>query len=948
MQGYVPLHNHTCFSADGAGTIADLMDHAAHLGFESIAITDHGTLGGAVQFWKAAKERGIKPIFGVEAYIGWESKRGHLTVLSSGERGFRNLVALNNAAHENVQRGFPIVTMDMLSQYNDGLIVLSGCSASPLYFGDEADGLSFGGALYDIFGDRLYAEVMGVIDEDNYTRPRLLAKRLGIKLVVTTDTHFAKADYADAHLVVVQCRKGYDYSSANLWLKSEMELRNTALLRRFADDHQIDEMMLNTLELARSIEAHDLGARPQIPHTDSAINIFTESRASGVAKTVEEHERLEREIAVIQELGLQDYFTVLYDIVSYCKANGIAVGPGRGSGGGSYFLYTLGVTGIDPLQHGLLFERFLSLQRKDMADFDLDIDASRRDEVIAYAKQRWGAWPIANYATYSRPSLVRDIGRVFKVPMEIVEEAAESENEETLEKLFTYCKPGAGTVAPHLGYHAARSAYEVELGAVRHKGKHAAGVVMTGDIPVPIEGGTVAWTEGSASRELSEVGLVKLDILGLITLAQLAEMRERSGVAPGDPWDADSGPVFDLFKRGDLAGVFQFAGSEGIIRLTMEVSPDTLDDLSAVNALYRPGPLDAKMPPEFVRAKHSGNVRKLHPKLDALLAETYGVIVYQEQVMALVAAITGGNLEDADDARKIISKGKVGDPKWQAKMRELEAHFKTEGYKHFDNRLVDTLWGEIVTFGRYGFNKSHSTAYSLLSYRMAWYKVHHPGAFYTALLNHDSGNAESWVYDAAMHDIMVQSPHINYSTTQWHWDPTTHIIYAPLSAINHFGENGAKAVMDNRLLHGQFVSFEDIAKRIPKKTLNARAKKLMYYAGALRGLTGDITTLIPDFKDLPVLTEGAAQRESMGFVLPTNTILDFMHKEQKNGRTVGVVKEIERRDKGKGVYVVFRLSPKGQFWTKDLIVAEKIREGDLISASVNSYGAGSDIARLRQ
>lgn len=940
---YAPLHVHTNISPDGLGTVHNLLERASQLKMKHCACTDHGTLAGAVSFWSAAKEFGIAPIFGNEVYILHNGKRGHLTVLSSGATGFENLIALNNEAHRNTDsRGFPITTIEMLERYNKDLLVLTGCSASPLYFGTEADGLAFAGQLYDIFADRLYAEVMGVISEDNFSRPMFVAKKLGIKAVVTTDTHFARKEDAGAHVVMTQCRKGYDYSSGELYLKSAEELLHNGYLTAYTDEKFISQLLKNTLEVAERIDIHDLAAPPSLPHTQGdVIDIFEEARNTAASFSVpaSNMERLEREITVIKKLGLEDYFAILFDIVDFCHLKGIKVGPGRGSGGGSYFLYMLGITDVDPIEHGLLFERFLSLSRGDMADFDLDVEAERRDEVIKYAFEKWGAYPIANYATYSHASLIRDLGRYFNVPKAIVEEAADSEEGDVLDTFYAYCKYPSGASAEAL----ARHSYNVMLGQVRHKGKHAGGVVIA-TRPVPIEDGIVSWTEGR-NRELSAAGLVKYDILGVSALSQLAEMERITGVTPGNPWDSDSGPVFKLFANGDLTGVFQFSGSAGIVRLTTEVKPQSLADLAAINALYRPGPLDSGMAWKYPDAKHGGYVRALDPRLDGILEETYGILVFQEQVMALVAAVTGGNLEDADNIRKIISKGKVGDPKWQAKMRDAEAHFKTEGYKTFSKYAVDTLWGEIVTFGRYGFNKSHSVAYSLLAYRMAWFKAYYPGAFYTAMLNGDAEKVETWVYDAALHGIAIVPPHINKSTDKWVFDGFS-TIYAPLSAIKFLGESGVRALIEHREALGGFKTYEQLAK-LPKKAFNIRSKRLLYYAGAYRGLTGDITKLIDDFENLPMLNEVEAQRESIGWVLPTERIINFIKDETGVGRMAGFVQDIEVRNKGKGDYAVIHLSPAGTFWTRKEGIYTNVREGDLVSVVVKNGGQADKLRKFK-
>jgi len=575
------------------------------------------------------------------------------------------------------------------------------------------------------------------------------------------------------------------------------------------------------------------------------------------------------------------------------------------------------------------------------------VDAERRDEVLAYAKERWGALPIANFATYGNASLIRDLGRLYGVPREIVEKAAElgDSDDDVLEEFFAYCKPTALKSGLMLTQQDARTAYNSMLTQVRHMGKHAGGVVMA-TRPVPIEHGLVVWTEGVKARVLSQVGLVKYDILGVTALAQLQEMENLTGVKASEPWDSDAEEVFEnIFWTGETAGVFQFSGSQGIVELTKQVRPENLQDLAAINALYRPGPLDSGMAWEYPAAKSAPRV--LHPEIDEILKDTYGIIVFQEQVMALVAAVTGGSLEDADDARKLMSKGKPNDPVWREKMRKLEGHFRDEGEKRFDSGLVDKLWGEIVTFGRYGFNKSHSVAYSLLAYRMAWFKHFYPGAFYTALLNSDQESAQKWVYDAALHGVEIVPPHINHSEVRWRWDSENDVIYAPLSVVKWFGEKGATEVIKFRESVGGEIKNLAELKKIPKKALNQRALKLLYYASAFRGVDGSIGDLIKGYEDLPILAENEAQIESFGFVLPTERIVEFLRGEYEAGRIAGFVMEIEERDKGKGKYRVYRLAPGGSFWSKDAKILAGIQEGDCVSAHLSDYGSGELVRKLR-
>lgn len=929
---YTPLHLHTHFSPDGLGTMEKLFEHASTLGFSNLAITDHGTLGGHISFWKNAQNAGIKPLFGNEIYFMNNGQRGHLTVLAKNQIGYDNLIALNNAAHENSIRGFPIVTFDMLEKFKKGLIILTGCSASPLYFGSDIDGLTFAGNLKDIVGkENLFAEVMGVIKEDNYTRPNFIAKKLGLKIVITNDTHFMKAEQAKAHIVMCIERKGFDYSSEELFLKTYEELLSTKWLTRYTGVSYLEQWLNNTNIVADMIDTIDLSGKPELPKVSKTIDIFS------IARNVQNHnvERLEKEISVIQKQGFQDYFTILYDIVQFCKNKGIKIGPGRGSGGGSYFLYLLGITSVDPIEHGLLFERFLSENRSDMADFDLDIDASRRDEVIQYAFDKYGALPIANYSTYNHASLIRGIGRFFHIALSEVEKAAESEDEKVLNKFFSLCNTTHTNNGNTLVFDSsvAKLAYDSMLGQIRHIGKHAGGVVIATK-SVPIEKGKIAWTEG-VHRELSEAGLVKFDLLGVKALGQIAEIEESVRVFVENIDYKDSRVFKEIFCNGRLEGIFQFYGSSGIIELTKKVQPKSIADLSAINALYRPGPLDSGMAEKYPDYKNKP--RKIEKDIDKILEDTYGVIVYQEQVMSLVALITGGSLEDADEARKLISKGKPGDKVWEGKLKKFEKQFKTKGKKKFDESIVEMIWNEIVTFGRYGFNKSHSTAYAIISYQMAWYKLYYPGFFYASLLNHDQENAEQWLYSAALDNIQLRTPDINTSTTKWIYQ--NGILYAPLTALKFFGEKQADAFIELRKQHGPFKSFEELS-YVPKGILNKRVKRQLYLAGAFIGIGGNVEDYIEEFAELKKLSESERQIEAMGYRLPDNGFISFFNQETRCGNKAGFVSEIERRNKGHGNYYVVSMIPKTKFWIRKQSIVENLSIWDLISVKVNENGEG--------
>jgi DNA polymerase-3 subunit alpha len=936
MNQYTPLHLHTEFSPDGLGRIDDMMEYAKSCGFSHLAITDHGTAGGHVSFWSSALEHGITPIFGIEMYMLY-GKRGHLTVLSSGRKGYDNLIALNNAAHKNKDKGFPLVTMEMLSEYNDGLIVLTGCIASPLYHGDLSDGLKFAAELYDIFGkERLFAEIMGVFDGDNYNRPHYIAQKLGLTCVITNDTHFVRKENYKQHRVACVCRKGFDYASQELWLKTKNELLETKYLKRFAGSALLEQLLNNTNIIAEKIESFSLASEVSLPKVKET-DIISIARKN----CTQHHERLEYEIQVIENKGFVDYFAILYDFVMYCKENNIKIGPGRGSGAGSYFLYLLGITGVNPVEYGLMFERFLDVSRSDMPDFDLDVESDKRDMLLDYAKEKWQALPIANYSTYSHSSLVRDIGRFFKVPGWLVNETSDNESEVQLEKFFDACKSIVNSEGEDFDFSVedARESYNVMNGQVRHCGKHAGGIVITSGRKVPVENDKVAWTEGIKARQLSTVGLVKYDILAVAALSILTECEKTTGVVSESIAMNDNNVFVEIFQKKNMEGIFQFSGSPGISELTVRIKPNSIFDLSAINALYRPGPLDSGMAEKYPAYKK--NPRKINSEIDKILEETYGVIVYQEQVMAIVALMTGGNLSEADNARKIISKGKPGDPVWEVKIKNLEQTFKSNGYTRFNKNLVDEMWKEIFTFGRYGFNKSHSMAYAFLSYRMAWYKLYYPGQFFAALLNNDKERAEDWLIAASFH-VTVRTPDINISKNRWYYEDG--VLFAPLSSVKYFGENQVKDFIEEREKVKKFKTFQELSK-VPKKIFNSRVKKQLYLANAFNGLNGDVNDLIDDMSDVVSMSKVERQIASMGFRIPDSEFTSFFNEEAKFGRAAGFVSSTEKRNKGNGDYYVVRLLPFKTFWTKNVSAAQKLKKYDLISADVSGNGEAKNIWR---
>lgn len=947
---YTPLHVHSDASLDGAGTVQSLVAEAKRLDFKHLALTDHGTLANAVAFWSACQDAEIKPILGMEAYLMWEAKRYHITLLSLNEDGFNNLIALDSDAHtNNYSGGYPLVTMDSLNLYHNNLYALTGCASSAMFHDDEMEAMKYVGQLVDIFNrSHVGLETMFVGTHNTWSRPIEFSTRLGLPIIVTNDTHYPCREQFHAHQTICKARRGFTYDSQHLWLKSEFELESEGI--KYVDQATVIHGLQNSFSLGEFVQPWDMKAAPTLPHIPDV-----EEKLSGALRHAlkldvlvkGERElrlaRLRREFRILHDKQFLDYIYILWDIVLWAKAQGIVVGPGRGSGGGSYVLYLLGITSIDPIQYGLLFERFINPSRADYPDVDVDFESDRRHEVTEYASQRWGTIPIATYSCYSHKSAIHDIARVLVIPKDLEDAAADSPMDSDKFRDFINDKPN-GLVT-----------YNTMLGQIRHRGKHAAGVIIP-NRPVPIERSgeelVAAWAEGMNTKDLSKVGIVKYDILGLTALSQLKVMRKLTGkVAPDRFTDPE---VFELFCQGDVAGIFQWSGSDGIRELTRRIAPRSFYDLTTCNALYRPGALDAgtaELYPQFMKKP-----RLLHPKIDRILENTYGVICYQEQVMAVVAEVFGddvasGGLVSADNARRLLSKAAVGDKKWEDEVGMLQRDFIRKGTKSgFDLPLLNTLWSEIYTHSGYSYNLSHATAYTSISYKMAWYKVYHRPAFTVAVLQYDKVNAQTYIVDAVQHGLEIAMPDVNHSTLEYNLKGN--IIYLPLSDINYLGEKGATWLVQDVEDNGPYTTYKDFNDRVPKRTCNNRARQMMERIGAFDGLDGFAIDAIDKYDEIPLTNEYTSQAEVLGYIVPSQKLIAQMHHlanlPTKKGwtRFAGFIAETKNKKSGHGPYTVYTLSPSGSFWVRGE-PNDKLKVGAFVSGSKTTFGNSNDVRIYR-
>ena len=934
---YAPLHVHTDASLDGYGTVEALVKDAVKKGFTSLAMTDHGTLANAITFWTLCNKHGIKPILGMEGYIhyaGSNSDRNHLTLLAKTQQGFNNLIELSNYAHKEGWDGRrPVFGIDELERWKVGLHVLTGCHASPLHDSEYEQGMQFVGVLKDIMGARnLHAEVMFVSSFDDYKRALEAAQRFDIPYVVTNDTHFCtKGTHREQQMIYTARTNGADvgYNSIDCYLKTAHEL--VASGERWVNPDIVHIGLHNSLAIAEEVEEWNMHEEPSLPKVAGSLEYITRKLKIACMHDIKENgdkdiriARLQREMKAFKERDLIDYVYILDNIIGYSRAQDILVGPGRGSGGGSYTLYLLGITRVDPIRYGLLFERFLSDARTDYPDVDVDFESERRSEVISYAADKWNAAPIATYFRYSHKSAVKDISKRLGISTVAATKAAEMEYGS--EAWNAFCEEDKLRVADKM--------YNAMLGQIRHRSKHAGGIVITTkSVPMERIGKDViaaAWTEGQSTRELSKAGIVKYDFLGLTALSQLQSMKKLTGV--DFPETFDSKEVFDAFGEGRVTGIFQWSGSEGIRKMTMGLYKATgeltFKDLIAINALYRPGPLDAGTAMRYKDFKKSP--RKLHPRIDAILEETYGVICYQEQVMSVYAEVSGAGLAEADKLRKAFAHGKEGDKGRAEIIEKFKATFMEGGEEQgFDSAFLEKVWREIATHSKYSFNKSHSTAYAMIAYRMAYYMVNHFAAFIKSMMIYDMTNAQVYLMEAVKRGTEIRAPEINISTdvVELRKEDGTEVLYLPLCDVGYLGEKGLGRFLDIRAelekskgLGNAFDTYEDFNASIPKMVMNKRVRHGLERITAFRNLLGNPEDGIADYGEIDWKGIQNTQIEILGYIIPTKEIyqkyeqlmeLEVPKRFARNGeRYAGIVVEAVQKLTRHGKNMVrFSLSP---------------------------------------
>ena len=877
---FVHLHNHSDYSLlDGAQTVQTLVNTIDDLNMDSVALTEHGNLFSVIPYYKSAKKAGVKPIIGCETYVavgsrfekkarsdgGWGNN--HLVLLAQNYTGYQNLMKL--VTHGYLE-GFyyrPRIDVDLLKEHSEGLICLSGCLKGEIperMIKDDWKGAKDAALRFaEIFEDRFYLEVQnhGIPDEiQNIKNMKKLSSELNLPMVATNDAHYAKHEHWEAHDVHICLGTGKDrddpkrlrYATPEFYFKTQDQM-----FEMFKD---VPGAIENTRKIADSIDFEiPMGDYhlPNFPIPSDAKNSNPDEYlkslcVEGVKSrygdySPELESRLNHELGVIEKMGFAGYFLITADFVKYAKDNMIPVGPGRGSAAGSLVSYSLGITTVDPIRHKLLFERFLNPDRISMPDIDIDFCIERRSEVIDYIKTQYGENSVTQIITFGKMKarqVVRDVGRVLGYSFGEVDKLAKMipttlniTLDEALEQSPELKAASKGEFKELLDYS------KILEGMNRHASIHAAGVVIApGELTdyVPLYRSSQGdITSQYDMKGLEDLGLLKLDFLGLRNLTVIDNaiklIEENGNKIDIENIPLDDQEVYKLFTKGLTIGVFQFESS-GMREFLKKLKPTAIEDLIAMNALYRPGPMNNI--DDFIKRKHGKtDIQYLHPSMEEILKETYGIIVYQEQVMQIANEVAGFSLAEADIMRRAMGK------KIKKLMDELKIKFIDGAQKknNIEPEMAKQIYELIEKFAEYGFNKSHSTAYAYVAYQTAWLKTHYPAEFMSANLTSEMSNIDRIVIlinECRKMKIDVNPPDVNVSSIDFRPVDNRTISFG-LNAIKNVGTKALEQIIDSRKEKKKYSTIFDFTANVALKTVNKKVLESLIMSGAMDSLEGN-------------------------------------------------------------------------------------------------------------
>ncbi len=880
MPGFVHLHVHSQYSVlDGQASINGLICKAKADNMPAIALTDHGNMFGIKEFYKKATKQGIKPILGCEVYVapasrfdkkGKEHQRNyhHLILLAKNKEGYHNLIRLVSLGWIEGFYHKPRIDKELLKKYSGGLIASSACIAGEIpqfILNQEIDRAETALLEFkEIFGTDFYLEMQRhqtidetadqtVFSKQQQANVKLveLAKKYGVKLIATNDVHFVNKDDAEAHdiLICLNTQSDKDDPKRMRYTKQEW-LKTTEEMNEIFSDYP--EALENTLEIAEKVETYDIKSKPimpdfPLPDNFSDANEFLKHLTfEGANKRYKDLspdiiERINFELETIKKMGFPGYFLIVQDFLNAARNMGVAVGPGRGSAAGSVVAYCLKITDIDPLKYDLLFERFLNPDRISLPDIDIDFDDDGREQVLQWVTNKYGKQRVAHiitFGTMAARSAIRDVARVLKLPLSDADRLAKLVPEGVNVSLSTAFKEvkelSAARTSDNLVLAETLRYAESLEGSIRNVGIHACGVIIGKDdlinyIPLKLENNIlVTQYEGPLAEE---VGMLKMDFLGLKTLSIIKEAIDnikRSSKLEIEIEDIplDDPITYELFSKGETVGTFQFE-SEGMRKYLRDLKPNKFEDLIAMNALYRPGPMDKI--PDFINRKFGREkVEYDYPIMEKRLKDTYGITVYQEQVMLLAQDMAGFSRGDSDKLRKAMGKKQIDI------MNQLKAKFiKGCEDNGFEQVKVEKIWGDWEKFAQYAFNKSHSTCYSLVAYQTAYLKAHYPAEYMAAVLSRNLNNIKEitkYMDECRRAGMQVLGPDVNESEVRF--SVVNGVIRFGMAAIKGVGDAAVQNILEERRLNGKYKDIYDFIERVSLHAVNKKSIEALVYAGA--------------------------------------------------------------------------------------------------------------------
>lgn len=938
MANLIPLHIHTEYSLlDGMIRVSDLVNYAKDNGLNAIAITDHGVMYSAIEFYEQAKAAGINPLIGCEFYVhdgdihqkdNLHNPLYHLILIAKDQTGYKNLIKLVSTAWCEGFYYKPRINFELLKEYHEGLICTSACLGGEvlqhLQHGEKEKAIETAKKYKELFGDDYYIELQDHgLEEQKRTNPELIkiAKELGIKMVITNDSHYLRKEDADAQDSLLCLQTNADKSDPNrfhfpnneFYVKSQEEMRKAF---SWMDDETFNECVQNTQEAADKCHIEiELGNAP-LPHYEVPEGYTNETYLEhivyeGLKKrygeiTPELKERVDYELRTINKMGFAAYFLITWDFIHYAKTHDIPVGPGRGSAAGSVVAYALEITDLDPIKHHLLFERFLNEERYTMPDIDIDFCIEKRRQVIDYVTQKYGedkVCQIITFSTYAPKAAFKGIARILKVPFVesnrltgLIEPAIElaaatnpkakwikdalqvegSELRKLYDEDYQIPIPETGESVSYRKIIDMSCAIE---GLKCGTGTHAAGVIISHaplDTIIPVQPSKDGIVQtGYPPHEITEVlSLLKMDFLGLRNLTMIYKTVDMVKHYEGIDIDINNIPLDDpetykMLVRGETVGVFQLE-SQGMINLVKRLKPDVFEDLGALVALFRPGPLGSGMVDEFVDRKHGIKaISYPHPLLEPILKDTYGTIVYQEQIMQVFQTLADYSLGQADIVRRMMGKKKIEEMQKQ-KAKFIELASSHHGMKKED---ATTLFEQIEKFASYCFNRSHSAAYAFVAYQTAYLKCHYPVEYLSALLSSVSDNKDQtqlYIEEAHRYGIKVLPPDINKSYLEY--APDGKNIRFGLAAIKQVGEPVCEAIIKEREENGEFKSIFDFCKRLDTKFVNKKSLEGLIKAGAFANIEKSRKQLFENIEHILDVTSKEAKDRAMGQVSLFSTV----------------------------------------------------------------------------